>query len=495
MPIHHQSIEKISIMQLKGLQNIEVSFKRDGLTGIFGVNGSGKSTILHALACFYKPDGINGEDHHYTEFFKTSAAQSWIGSSFSVSYTQQMDGNPIETKAKKIQKRSSHWMRTYLQRPIRPVYYIGISSCMPDVERLRSNQTKIHILPGNAKVYNNEALDIANHVLSNMNYTEVDTKNSAIKSNGQFLYATNNGTSYTSLSMGAGEQRLMRVIDTVVSAPSYSLILIDEIDLTLHTAALLRLMEKLKEKAERKHLQIIFTSHREELCKLDYVETRHLLKMGTYQTVLEKSTPECIDRLTGSVTRPLDIFVEDDFAKAIVSELLSEKRIIRRANIFCFGSCANAFSCATGLEVKGELDDNKIFLLDGDKYRTEEEKVAMINRIFSGTELNHNQRVNNILAHVKQFVMPEGTSPDEFVNQKLREINDGSEVVTLALQTGAPQDKHMHTKYVIDNMGLSEEMGFNHIIAKFKEDDAAWNDFTQEIRTWVDGRIVTLHLR
>lgn len=185
MPIHHQSIEKISITNLKGLQNIDMTFKHDGITGIFGVNGSGKSTILHALACFYKPDGI-GEDHHFTEFFKTSVAQSWIGSAFSVTYTQQENGNPLETRTKKIQKHSSHWMRTYLQRPIRPVFYVGISSCMPDVERLRSNQTKIYILPGNAKVYNDEALAIANHVLSNMNYTEVDTKNSAIRSNGQF---------------------------------------------------------------------------------------------------------------------------------------------------------------------------------------------------------------------------------------------------------------------------------------------------------------------
>lgn len=494
MPTHHQSLENISIGRLKGLRNIAVTFKQDGLTGIFGVNGSGKSTILHALACFYQSEEGNGEDHHYTEFFKTSAVQSWIGTTFSVSYTQQVNGNPLETKTRRIHKRSSHWMRTYEARPFRPVYYIGISSCLPDVERLRSNQTKIYMLPGNAKEYGEEALSIANHVLCNMNYTEMDTKNSAIRSNGQFLFATNNGTSYTSLSMGAGEQRLMRIIDTVVSAPSYSLILIDEIDLTLHTAALLRLMEILNEKAVRKHLQIVFTSHREELCKLDYIEIRHLLKKGDYQTVLEHSTPECIDRLTGQTTRELDIFVEDSLAKAIVCEVLSEKGILRRANVICFGSCKNAFSCASGLEIAGELDDNKLFLIDGDTYRTDAEKTSQINHVFTGTEPDHAQRVNNILSHIKQFALPENTSPDEFINHALREMNNDNEIVNLALQTGVPHDNHDHTNFIIEHLGVSVEMGLSMIISKFKENIETWQDLTQTLSSWLDDRKTALAL-
>lgn len=494
MPTHHQSLDYIFIERLKGLQNITVTFKRDGLTGIFGVNGSGKSTILHALACFYQPEEGIGEDHHFTEFFKSSAVQSWIDTTFSVSYTQKINGNPAESKTRKIHKRSSHWMRTYEARPIRPVYYIGISSCLPDVERLRSNQTKIYMLPGNAKEYGEEALSIANHVLCNMNYTEVDTKNSAIRSNGQFLYTTNNGISYTSLSMGAGEQRLMRIIDTVVSAPSYSLILIDEVDLTLHTAALLRLMEILNDKAVRKHLQIVFTSHREELCKLEYIDVRHLLKMGDYQTVLEHSTPECIDRLTGHTTRELDIFVEDSLAKAIVSEVLIEKGILRRANVICFGSCKNAFSCASGLEIAGELDDNKLFLIDGDTYRTDEEKKDQINHVFTGTEPNHAQRVNDILSHIKQFTLPENTSPDEFLNQTLRNMANDNEIVNLAMQTGAPHDCHDHTNFIIEQLGVSMEMGLNMIISKFKENAIIWQDFIKELSSWLDDRKTALVL-
>ena len=33
-----------------------------------GVNGSGKTTVIHALACLYQPDG-NGENHRFPEFF------------------------------------------------------------------------------------------------------------------------------------------------------------------------------------------------------------------------------------------------------------------------------------------------------------------------------------------------------------------------------------------------------------------------------------------
>ena len=55
--------------------------------------------------------------------------------------------------------------------------------------------------------------------------------------------------------MGAGEQRLVKILTTVFHAEPYSLILIDEIDLLLHCNARKRLIRKLSELAERKNLQ------------------------------------------------------------------------------------------------------------------------------------------------------------------------------------------------------------------------------------------------
>ena len=62
-------IESIYFKKLKGLHNVLIDFEKP-LTAIMGVNGAGKTTVIHALACVYRPDeNGKGEDHHFPEFF------------------------------------------------------------------------------------------------------------------------------------------------------------------------------------------------------------------------------------------------------------------------------------------------------------------------------------------------------------------------------------------------------------------------------------------
>lgn len=55
MPVIKQTLDKVCIGQLKALKDIELDFNDKKVTAIFGINGCGKSTILHALACLYRP--------------------------------------------------------------------------------------------------------------------------------------------------------------------------------------------------------------------------------------------------------------------------------------------------------------------------------------------------------------------------------------------------------------------------------------------------------
>ena len=54
MQISEQYIESIHFDKLKNLKDLTLNFSDTRLTAIMGVNGAGKSTILHALACCYK---------------------------------------------------------------------------------------------------------------------------------------------------------------------------------------------------------------------------------------------------------------------------------------------------------------------------------------------------------------------------------------------------------------------------------------------------------
>lgn len=62
--------KRMSITKLKRLSNIEVTFADEGLTGILGPNGSGKTSILYALSCVYRPESnSNNQDYRYPKFF------------------------------------------------------------------------------------------------------------------------------------------------------------------------------------------------------------------------------------------------------------------------------------------------------------------------------------------------------------------------------------------------------------------------------------------
>ena len=63
MPISQQRINSLKIKKLKNLKNCNIDLSNKPLVAIMGVNGVGKSTILHALACCYKPTATPRKDY------------------------------------------------------------------------------------------------------------------------------------------------------------------------------------------------------------------------------------------------------------------------------------------------------------------------------------------------------------------------------------------------------------------------------------------------
>lgn len=92
MNISQQTIESIHFKKLKQLENITCDFTGHNLTAILGINGCGKSTILHALACCYQPL-TTGEDHKFSEFFLPSNFNIWKDSEFQIRYSFKENGN------------------------------------------------------------------------------------------------------------------------------------------------------------------------------------------------------------------------------------------------------------------------------------------------------------------------------------------------------------------------------------------------------------------
>lgn len=99
------TLKEIRFKKLKGLSNVTIKFSKP-LTAIMGVNGSGKTTVIHALACLYNPDG-NGENHIFPEFFTPNTDASWSGSELeAVNEIIGTDGVPTLLPPKSITNHS-----------------------------------------------------------------------------------------------------------------------------------------------------------------------------------------------------------------------------------------------------------------------------------------------------------------------------------------------------------------------------------------------------
>ncbi|EOT5176843.1 AAA family ATPase [Escherichia coli] len=320
-----QVLNSIKINKLKCINGLnEIIFKPHALTAILGPNGSGKSTILHAIASIYMPEeGFPGEDHRLMHFFPRSPHAEWNGSDFIVNLTYRKDGVMIENELKNYGKadiRGSRWIQIYARRPLREVYYLGIDKCVPIIESEKKNNIQYETSSVSNDLITN-ILHYASYIL-NKPYTSF---NQHQQPNGKILIGVESGgLAYSSLSMSAGEQKIFLILETILKADKNALILIDELDLLLHDEALKKLIEVISSHAKDKNKQIIFTTHREMITTLsDKINIRHVVNIQGRSYSFEETKPDAINRLTGESTTPIEIYVEDDLAVAIINKICS----------------------------------------------------------------------------------------------------------------------------------------------------------------------------
>lgn len=118
MPISQQRIVSVNFTKLKNLQNLYIDFSEGPLIAIMGVNGAGKSTILHALACCYKPDSHSRKDYKFSDFFLPNTFALWNDSDFTIKYSYRDGAREYNNIERQYQKKE-RWTPRYSNRPER----------------------------------------------------------------------------------------------------------------------------------------------------------------------------------------------------------------------------------------------------------------------------------------------------------------------------------------------------------------------------------------
>lgn len=470
-------IDKMYIKKLKGIEELEIQFS-DKLTAIMGVNGIGKSTILHALACIYSPYQ-KGDDYQFPFFFTPNPDMSWKNSKFCIDYYDYYNGKNIKREYKKDKDR---WAPRYVNRPKRDVYYIGIDSCIPEIEKEKQTSFIDYLTSQINDNLSDKILKATSYVL-NKQYDQLTINKTKKK---ELLgVKTNEGISYTSLSMGAGEQRVFRIMQILYNAYPYSLILIDEIELLLHVTALHRLVKKIYEIASNNNLQIIFTTHSMEMSKLDnFVEIRYLRQTSLNTMVYNSMTSDLIYELTSERKNELKLYVEDLLAEVIIKRIAFEMGMSRNVKVIKFGAARNAFVLAVGFVIEPNQNNNKLIILDGDVYRENDEKKKEIKKLLTGTEKTHDNRVQEACEMITQFTLEKGQSPEKNIYDMLTEMGSNNECTNIAQNIHAVNNSHEWLSKIADEMGYGIEATYTRIIDIVSE-NTRWETYVKNVRDWL----------
>lgn len=496
-----QKLHSVDITRLKNLTDVHIGFEEHPLTAIMGTNCSGKTTILHALACAYQP--ISGDGgYKFPQFFKPNTDSLWQGSKFSMSWSQRIGSN-LDSKIITFEKASDRWTPRYEKRPSRYVRLLMIRDSVPEVEVFGLNSMVHYAKTARTNTVDVRVKEAAGQILNKVysQYHSVDY----LRGNRRSIGVSSGGLTYPALSMSSGEQRVFHILQMVFDAPKHSLLLIDEIDLFLHQDALEKLLCCLKDHCEHHEKQLIFTTHFPPVAKmyLDIsVQTLHSTSGKTI--VLSGYSHAALRGITGVNEKPISCFVEDDVATAIVRRVANELQILPFVQIGEFGSANNAFALAAGLRLSGRPFENTLVTMDGDQSSLIPDRINKIKEILTGTEAERKASQRQAAKLIRRLVPEKRAdgkflSPEQMLHRMLHSITDDGldsddvQLLNLARAVINMPDRHGLINSIIEASGDDRSVTLANLV-KIASKSKEWPRYTKLVRLWLTGRKIALSL-
>ena len=177
---------------------------------------------------------------------------------------------------------------------------------------------------------------------------------------------TESGTSYSEFHFGAGESSIIKMVIGIENISDQGLVLIEEIENGLHPLATARLVDYLIDVANRKNVQVIFTTHSEYAIAPLPAEAVWAAVDGT--AIQGKLDIHSLRSLTGNISSKLVIYTEDSFAKKWVEAILrSDKAVAMDAiNVYPMNGDGTAVKANKYHNLDPSNKVKSICIIDGD---------------------------------------------------------------------------------------------------------------------------------
>lgn len=361
-------IRSVEINGFRGINELPVPLDFP-ITAISGLNGSGKSTIGQiCLSGYKKPSTATDYKRFYVrDFFPASVADpNPFHADSSVKFIYETD-DPAAPQELTVKRANTEWSG-YKRQPERKCFYVGFTIYIPKVER-----KDVSIYRGSTIVLTqqrpipDEVRILVGRILGQQ-YEELHFQ--GIKhgtKSGELGIAARFGCQYSENNMGFGEGRTLYLVDLLENSPEQSLFVIEEPETSLHEHAQYELAKYLLDVTFRRHHQIILSTHSDHVLSALPSEARLLVHRDSRGVAVYQGLSATRTRALLSLGRQRDliVFVEDDFAKLLLSEMIRviDANLLRAISIEGVG---NTQAVRNAVLLMNRIGKNSIAVRDAD---------------------------------------------------------------------------------------------------------------------------------
>lgn len=356
-------LEMLEVDGLRGFTGQAVNFNFP-VVAVVGENGSGKSTVLKVAACAYENEATEGTYYPSTFFIDTH----WDTiEDVTLSYRIKEGNNNHSFRHRKPSQRWSFPNTRYK----RHVYILDIARTLP-----------LDATVGYAKIARQAAgeadtIDLTDDYVTHLSHVLSRDYESArfalpdIDKKKEVGLLTRDFGEISQFHQGAGEDATLDLFRALQIMPDYSLLIIDEVEASLHPKAQRRLIQFLLKLCREKRLQIILSTHSPYILDELPREARILLLPGnqSLEVLYGVSSEFAMSRLDDRVHPELLVFVEDRSAEVMLREIVASHvdgaEILRRLNIVAAGP-ANVVQVLGQLAHQERLPYKSMAFVDGD---------------------------------------------------------------------------------------------------------------------------------